>query len=264
MGRAPGVGFAPVARAFTSDDDLRGATFDAADLSGAVFRESDLSGVRMHGVLLVDVELSGLVQGLVVNEVEVGELIEAELDRRHPERPWLRSDDPEDLRRGLAFMEEQWASTEQRIRALPGQQRQRRVGGEWSAVETLRHLIFVIDSWFSHEVLRVDRPFHPVGLPPDFVASWDEMGIDRDARPTFDEVTTVRAGRLATVRDWLATATADDLTRPTAQRNDEAWPPPRTRTVGNCLHVVLGEEWWHHRYAVRDLAILEGGEQATP
>ena len=63
MGRAPGVGFAPVARTFTSDDDLRGATFDATDLSGAVFRESDLSGVRMHGVLLVDVELSGLVQG---------------------------------------------------------------------------------------------------------------------------------------------------------------------------------------------------------
>ena len=34
----------------------------------------------------VDVELSGLVQRLVVNDVEVGFLIEAELDRRHPER----------------------------------------------------------------------------------------------------------------------------------------------------------------------------------
>jgi uncharacterized protein YjbI with pentapeptide repeats len=90
-------------KAFTDDDDLRGATFVAADLSGAVFREADLSGVRMHGVLLVDVELSGLVQGLVVNDVDVGPLIEAELDRRHPERELLRSNEPEGLRRGWAF-----------------------------------------------------------------------------------------------------------------------------------------------------------------
>jgi uncharacterized protein YjbI with pentapeptide repeats len=68
-----------MSREFTASDDLRGASFVAADLGGAVFRESDLSGVRMHGVLLVDVELSGLVQGLVVNDVDVGPLIEADL-----------------------------------------------------------------------------------------------------------------------------------------------------------------------------------------
>ena len=107
-----------MAAEFTSDDDLRGATFHATDLSGAVFREADLSGVRMHGVLLVDVELSGLLQGLIVNDVDVGPLIEAELDRRHPERLWMRSDDPEELRRGWAFIEDQWASTAARIRCV--------------------------------------------------------------------------------------------------------------------------------------------------
>jgi hypothetical protein len=28
-------------------------------------------------------------------------------------------------------------------------------------------------------------------------------------------------------------------------------------TVLSCLHVILGEEWEHHRYAVRDLAAIE-------
>ena len=39
---------------------------------------------------------------------------------------------------------------------------------------------------------------------------------------------------------------------------------PRTRrvirtvsTVLACLHVILNEEWEHHRYAVRDLEVLE-------
>ena len=29
-------------------------------------------------------------------------------------------------------------------------------------------------------------------------------------------------------------------------------------TGRGCLHVVLREEWWHDRYANRDLTILEG------
>src|SRR5262245_19657673 len=246
-----------MSREFTAEDDLRGASFVATDLAGAVFREADLSGVRMHGVILVDVELSGLVQRLVVNDVDVGPLIEAELDRRHPERLLFRSRDPAELRRGWEFLERQWAETTERIAALPEEQRQRRVGDEWSAVETLRHLIAVTDSWFAHEALRIERPFHPWGLPCDFIPAWDEMGIDRAAAPSFDEVVRVRAERQQLVRDWLATAGVDELARPTAPRDDPCWPPPGERTVVACLHVVLDEEWWHHRFAVRDLAVLE-------
>ncbi len=33
--------------------------------------------------------------------------------------------------------------------------------------------------------------------------------------------------------------------------------PRKDHTVLQCLHVVLKEEWQHHRYAVRDLAVLE-------
>ena len=31
-------------------------------------------------------------------------------------------------------------------------------------------------------------------------------------------------------------------------------PNGGTATVGDCVRVVLGEEWWHHHYANRDLA----------
>lgn len=252
-----------MSRDFTADDDLRGATFVAVDLGGAVFREADLTGVRMHGVLLVDVELSGLVQRLVVNDVDVGPLVEAELDRRHPERQLFRAADPAELRRGWELLEQEWAATVERLGRLPEHQREQRVGGEWSAAETLRHLIFVTDSWFAHDVLRAERPFHPWGLPPDFVPAWDAMGIDPGAAPSFDDVVAVRTARQQLVREWLATASADDVGRQVAPRDDPCWPPPGTRRVADSLHVVLDEEWWHHRYTVRDLAELENTAAPT-
>jgi hypothetical protein len=33
--------------------------------------------------------------------------------------------------------------------------------------------------------------------------------------------------------------------------------PEESRSVGDCLGVVMEEECEHHRYAVRDLAVLE-------
>ena len=35
-------------------------------------------------------------------------------------------------------------------------------------------------------------------------------------------------------------------------------PNGGTTTVGDCIRVVMIEEWWHHRYADRDLAVLAG------
>ena len=56
------------------------------------------------------------------------------------------------------------------------------------------------------------------------------------------------------VRDFLASVTADELA--TARRNP--WNPEYQETTMSCLHVILEEEWEHHRYAVRDLDIIEG------
>jgi hypothetical protein len=58
------------------------------------------------------------------------------------------------------------------------------------------------------------------------------------------------------VRDFLANVTSDELA--TARRNPHE--PERQETTLSCLHVILEEEWEHHRYAVRDLEAVE----ATP
>ena len=60
-----------------------------------------------------------------------------------------------------------------------------------------------------------------------------------------------RAGRQQRVTDLLDGATEDDLRRPIASPNGG------TTTLGDCVRVILNEEWWHHQYAIRDLAVLE-------
>jgi len=35
------------------------------------------------------------------------------------------------------------------------------------------------------------------------------------------------------------------------------YPVAGTYTVPRCLHAVLHEEWWHRRFAERDLSALE-------
>jgi uncharacterized protein YjbI with pentapeptide repeats len=90
---------------FTGADDLAGAQFVGATLRGAWFRESDLRGARIRGADLTGAEISGDIDGLLVNGVEVAPLVEAELDRRHPERAVLHAKDADSLRAGWAGME---------------------------------------------------------------------------------------------------------------------------------------------------------------
>ena len=58
-----------------------------------------------------------------------------------------------------------------------------------------------------------------------------------------------RAGRVAMVRDFLATVTPKEL----AVTRKNPWGPEHPETILSCLHVILEEEWEHHRYALRDL-----------
>jgi hypothetical protein len=129
---------------------------------GARFHDVDLTGVKITDALLVDADLSGLITGLRVNDVEVAPLIEAELDRRHPERVLLRSVGPDGLRAGWAAIAALWRSTNEAARTLPDALRHQQVDGEWSLSETVRHLTFVIDAWFSRAVLGEVRPYHPL------------------------------------------------------------------------------------------------------
>src|SRR4051812_11806673 len=118
-------------------------SFTGQDLSGAEFRDVNLIGARMRGVLLMNADIDGAIGGLRINGVEVAPLIEAELNRLHPERTALRPATPAGAREAVAVVDALWAATIVRVRTMPDGTTDRSVDGEWSLTETLRHLIFV-------------------------------------------------------------------------------------------------------------------------
>jgi DinB superfamily len=128
------------------------------------------------------------------------------------------------------------------------------VAGEWSFAQTLRHLVLATDMWLGRAILEIKQPFHPLGL---LYTGAEEDGMDMSvfttAAPPYAEVLQVRAGRVAMVRDFLATLTSEVLAAPCTNPHD----PGRQQTTRSCLHVILNEEWEHLPYAVRDLDAIE-------
>jgi DinB superfamily/Pentapeptide repeats (8 copies) len=231
------------------------ASFEDQDLTDAEFRECDLTRARLIGVVMQDAVIDGLISNLVVNGVEVTSYVEAELDRRHPVRLLIRSADPADLQEAFRQLRADWTTTLDRLRGMPKSFGHQRVGGEWSAVETLRHLVFVHDSWFRRCCLGSTEPFTAIGLAPEFVPNQEEQGLDRAATPNLDEVLAVRCVQGAELERWLSTVTPDQLSAPAPA--GRGWPPDaEERSVLECVHVVLNEEWAHHGFCVRDLDLL--------
>ncbi|WP_067439939.1 DinB family protein [Nocardioides jensenii] len=228
--------------------------FDDEDLTGAEFRECDLSRARMVGVVMQDAEIDGLVTNLVVNGVEVMPYVEAELDRRHPVRLLIRSDEPADLREAWRQLRNDWATTTERVRSMPENSEHHGVDGEWSMVETLRHLVFVHDSWFRRCALGITEPFTAMGLGPPSVMDQEENGLDQSVRPGLDDVLAVRIRQASEIETWLAEVTPDQLAQTAPVPDDDRWPPyAKERSVRQCLGTVLDEEWAHHGFCTRDL-----------
>lgn len=231
------------------DVDLRGARFVRADLSGVVMRAVDVAGADIDAPWLLDGE-----NVLLVNGVDVVPFVEAELDRRFPGRADRRAGDPDGLRAAWAALERTWQATLERAAATPAGTVDVSVNGEWSFARTLRHLVMATDTWLGKAVLRLERPYHPIGQPnAEYAADGHDMSVFTTREPSYAEVIEVRAGRVAMVRDYLATVTADQL----AETRQNPWAPRYPETVLSCLHTILEEEWEHHRYAVRDLDALQ-------
>jgi hypothetical protein len=191
---------------------------------------------------------------LRVNGVDVIPLVEAELNRRFPGRADRRASDPDGLRRAWATLERTWTATLERVAAMPAGTVDLSVDGEWSFAQTLRHLILATDAWLGRAILEIEQPFHPIGQT-DASAEHDglDLSVFTTATPSYADVVEVRAGRVAMVRDFLAEVTADEL----AATHRHPWDPECQETTRSCLHVILQEEWEHHRYAVRDLDAIE-------
>src|SRR6476620_8280839 len=127
--------------------DLRGSRFRDVDLRDSRMHDVDLSGAVLRGVQLDDAEIDGDIEGLTINGVEVGPLIEAELDRRYPERATMRPRDPAGFREAWDVVEQLWAGTVERARLLEPELLHESVDGEWSFIETLRHLVMATEVW---------------------------------------------------------------------------------------------------------------------
>ena len=234
------------------------------DLSGVEFRECGLDDARFVGVSMRGASIDGDVEGLTVNGVEVSGYVDAELDRRYPGRSLLRSDDPDELREGWLRLQADWDATIERIRREPGLER-RSVNGEWSPIETLRHLVFATDAWFRRGVLGEETPYTPLSLSGPWLVPGRfpevDAKVDRDADPSFDEVLATRAERVAEYTAYLETATSESLFAPGPTFATEGWPGEQQvpRRVDG-IRVVMEEEWWHHRFTVRDLDLIDAEE----
>ena len=244
---------------FSRSDDLQGAEFIDANLRDARFVRADLSGIVMRGVDVqgADIDAPWLFDGesfLRVNGVDVIPLVEAELNRRFPGRADRRAGHPDRLRAAWAMLEQTWAATLERVASMPVGTVDVSVGGEWSFAQTLRHLVLATDMWLGRGILEMDQPFHPIGQLDAGTKDDDlDMSTFTTVTPSYAEVLEVRAGRVAKVRDFLAAVTSDGLTATCTNPWDSDYP----ETTLSCLHVILGEEWEHHRYAVRDLDAIE-------
>jgi hypothetical protein len=229
------------------EGNLAGAVFWGADLSGARFRDVNLTNARISHSWLVDVEIDSLIDRVVINGVDVTAYVN-ERDPWYPLRAMLRPPEPTAMRATWTALEEEWGKTLAQALALPEDRLHESVGGEWSFVQTLRHLVFAIDKWFTAPILA--GSFHPIGLPNSGSVDLPWPGLDLDRRPSLSEALAARTDRATQFRDYLGTVATTDLDRPVDVLESG------TNPLRECIHTVCEEEFWHNRYARRDLAQL--------
>ncbi len=244
---------------YSGTKEFEGATFVRASFKGATLRFSDVSGVRMRGVDLdgLDVDSHDLFFGsLIVNGIDVVPFVDAELNRQFPGRELQRSDTVEGLCEGWVAVQSAWQET---VEGTPPDLVDAHVEDEWSLAQTLRHLVLATDAWLRGGILRMQQPFHEIG---QIFTGAGEMGFDmsifRTDTPRYEEILAVRAERQGLVTEFLAAATPELL----AEERDDPWGGGDWHpSVGDCVRVILEEEWAHLRYVRRDLALLR---EASP
>lgn len=239
------------------DENLDGTVFFRTYLRNTTFTVVDLTGAKFKNADFVDVEITGDLRNVMVNGVDIAPLVEEELDRRMPARAKMRAETPDQFREAWAILEELWDATVKRAMTFPEAALHESVDGEWSFIQTLRHLGFATAAWVERMLLGRASPWDPLDLPWDEAPGWDGIPWDRDARPSLDEVLAIRARRQATVRDLLASLTDEQLASDVAQ-TEPGWPRTEGFPFKRCLRIVLNEEWEHRLYAERDLTELEG------
>ena len=239
----------------TGTQGFEGTTFVSTSFRGATLRSCDVSGVTMRSVEVggLDIDSHDLFFGsLIVNGVDVVAFVDAELNRQFPGRELQKAETPEGLRDGWVAVQAAWATT---VTNTPRVLVDAHVDDEWSLAQTLRHLVLATDAWLRGGIMGIEQPFHEIGMIFSGAAVMGfDMSIFQSDAPTFEDILAVRAERQQLVTDFLSTATPELL----AEERNNPWGGDDWRpTVGDCLRVILEEEWAHLRYVRRDLALLQ-------
>ena len=238
------------------------------DWSHSRFEEVDFSQSRFHNVYFQDtvirgawlqrVDIDGLVDQVTINGVDVGPLIEAELDRRDPDRTLVRPTDADGFRARLGGR-----------RTPLGRRRSARAGAARGPAARARRRRVVLHRDAAAPRLRHRRlgaaggPGRPGALPPARAGPHRDAGrhpggaARPDARPSLDEILAVRAERMATVARVLGELTDERLDGMTEPVLEPGYPASESFPVRRCLGTVINEEWLHREFAERDLAVLE-------
>jgi hypothetical protein len=201
--------------------NLHKAVFDDVNLGEATFRNVNLGKATIRNANLGDLQIEDAnIRGLTIFGFRIDELIEAELDRRDPERVRMRMVDRFDLdcvREVLSRLDELRGDFITSLRAAdPALLQTRPQPDEWSPVETLRHLVFAEDLYTNRWLLRNDEPWCRLGQRPAFL----------DGQPGYEEVGSQPAGDLETIlaawasiharlKDFVACLSPEDLRRET-------------------------------------------------
>lgn len=168
-----------------------------------------------------------------------------------------RPTDADSFRAAWAVAEAEWDQTFARARGFSAEQLHERVDGEWSFIQTQRHLVFATDAWVRRALLGDPTPWHPLDLPHDDMD--DQPGVPRDyaARPTLDEVLALRADRMSTVRGVIAGLTDEALDTMTVPVLEPGYPESEAFLVRRCVGAVVSEERAHRTFAERDLDLIQ-------
>ena len=152
-------------------------------------------------------------------------------------------------RESVKAARDRFEATIARASSLSEDQRLQRVDREWSTVESLRHIVLIVDLWLSRAVKGEQAPFHPMALPPSFMPPtlFPDSGIDPDARPSFADACEVTRGRLIGLAQYMDALTPAELARPIKAH---------AGTVGGALGIIFDELAAHDRFMNRDLTLL--------
>ena len=229
--------------------DMAEAVFHAVNLDRATFNDVNLGAAKFRNVNMKDVSIEEAnIQGLTVFGIRIDELVQAELDRRDPERARLRMADPHDpasVRAVMARLDEVRGAFCRLLRSTrPDLLARRPSSSKWSAIEQVRYMIFAEDLYLNRGILENDRPWNRMGLCPAFldgVAAYADVG----SQPCEDLVILLAAWDdvHAGTQLYLAQVTAEDLQRTVTHK--VAGPG----TVGQVLQGLASHDLHHIRQA---------------